>query len=358
MKDSIIYDTEIDHSKDTVYSKEIDLIGYNKNVLEFGCSTGFVSKLLMQRGCRITGIEMDENAAKKAEEYCEKVIVGDIDAMDLSKELGEQKFETALFGDILEHLKDPKRILIKTRDFLIEDGYIVISIPNIAHWSTRLELLGGNFDYQKLGIMDDSHLKFFTRKSITTLLEGSGYFVESIDFIKKDFDRIEIDHILKSKGFNDTETKKIFTLLNESDAEAYQYVIKASPSSEKKYLERLSGEKIALEKVIKEKDRCIAEKEKLISEKDIQIQELHEFIKNKENHLHNLETANQEKDVNINNIQLEIQKKDTHIHNLEETITEIKKKLNIMSESISWKLTSPIRYFHSKLAELTVLRKS
>ncbi len=316
MKDAGIYDTEIDYSRDTVYGKEIDLIGPNKKVLEFGCSTGFVSKILKQRGCRVTGIEMDENAAKKAGEYCEKVIVGDIDIMEIDKELGQEKFDAALFGDILEHLKDPKRILLKTRDFLVKDGYIVISIPNIAHWSTRLELLGGNFDYQKLGILDDSHLKFFTKKSIINLLEACGYFIEAIDFVKKDFDWAQIDYILKAKGFNDVEIKKISLMLNEPDAEAYQYVIKASPCSEHKYLEKISAENMSLEQEIKEKNIRIAEKEK-------QINELHEVLQNKDIHIKNLEKI--------------IQNQDAQIHNLETTMAEKNKKLDAIYSSLTWR---------------------
>lgn len=317
MKDSNIYDTEIDNTdKNTIYSKEIELIGFNKKVLEFGCSTGYVSSILKQRGCRVTGIEIDENAAKKAREYCEKVIVGDVDTIDLDKELKEKKFDVILFGDILEHLKDTKKILIKSKDFLTKDGYSVLSIPNVAHWSTRLELLGGNFDYQKLGILDDSHLRFFTKKSITNLLEASGYFIEIIDYVKQEFDAAKVEATLKMLG-GDVNLKKMSLILNEPDAEAYQYVIKASAFSEYKYIEKLSNDKIMLENEIKERKISLAEKDK-------QIDNLHVEIQNKDKYIHDLET------VNIQNNQ----------------------KINGIYGSISWKITFPFRYLHEKLIKL------
>jgi SAM-dependent methyltransferase len=279
MKDSNIYDIEVGSGKkDTVYRKELDLIGLNKNVLEFGCSTGYVSKLLKQNGCRVTGIETDDKAANKARAFCEKIIVGDLEVIEFDKELKGEKFDVALFGDVLEHLKDPRSILLKTKDILTKDGYLVISIPNIAHWSIRLELLCGNFDYQTLGILDDSHLRFFTRKSITNLLEACGYFMESIDYIKQEVDWIKVNQVLK---MNEIDCKKICLMLAEPEAEAYQYLMKASIRSEHQYLEKLSAE---------------------INEKNKQIQELHETIRSKENEISKLKTIIEENNRILNDI--------------------------------------------------------
>jgi 2-polyprenyl-3-methyl-5-hydroxy-6-metoxy-1,4-benzoquinol methylase len=176
MKESSVYEYEINlEDKNSTVVKQLDFIGFDKKVLEFGCSTGYVSKILKERGCAVTGIEIDEEAAKTAEAYCERVIVGDIETIDYNKQLSNEKFDVALFGDILEHLKNPKTILLKVKDFLKERGYIVLSIPNVAHWSTRLDLMCGKFNYQELGILDDTHLRFFTKKTITNLLELCGY---------------------------------------------------------------------------------------------------------------------------------------------------------------------------------------
>jgi 2-polyprenyl-3-methyl-5-hydroxy-6-metoxy-1,4-benzoquinol methylase len=109
MKESSRYEYEINlEDKNTTVVKQLNFIGINKKVLEFGCSTGYISKILKERGCAVTGIEIDEEAAKTAEAYCERVIIGDIETIDYNKQLGNEKFDVALFGDILEHLKYPK----------------------------------------------------------------------------------------------------------------------------------------------------------------------------------------------------------------------------------------------------------
>ncbi|MCX9073315.1 MAG: glycosyltransferase [Candidatus Methanoperedens sp.] len=360
MKDANIYDAEIDYcNKNTAYSKEIDLIGHNKRVLEFGCATGYVSKILEQRGCRVTGIEMDENAAKKASIYCEKIIIADIDIIELKEELKDNKFEVILFGDILEHLKNPKRILLQAKDFLSKDGYIVISIPNVAHWSIRMDLLFGNFDYQNLGLLDDSHLRFFTKKSIVSLLESCGYFIDSIDYSKQEVDWVKVDTVLKMKGFNEIDAKKILTMFNDMDAEAYQYVIKAVVCSEDKYLEKISSEKVLLEEKLKEKNISIAEKDKqieelheiiqtkeknthdleiTIAEKDKQIAEFHEIIQTKEKNTQDLEITIAEKDKQIVELHEIIQTKEKNTQDLEITIAERENKLDDIYSSTTWKV--------------------
>lgn len=167
---------DIDINSETTPAKLLKLVGTNKKVLECGCASGYVSKVLKERfNCTVTGIEIDPDAAKEAEKYCSRVIVGDLEAMNFSEELGEDKFDVITFGDVLEHLKDPGKVLTALRVFLKDDGYIVASIPNLAHISVVLELLNGNFDYRPLGLLDDTHLRFFTKKSILSLFRNAGY---------------------------------------------------------------------------------------------------------------------------------------------------------------------------------------
>ena len=317
IKDANNYGFEVNlNDKNHASTKGIELIGFNKKVLEFGCATGFISKILKDRGCTVIGIEIDKCAAKKAEDYCDRVIVGDLESLDFNESLGHEIFDVIYFGDVLEHLKDPKRILLGIKNFLSKDGYLVISVPNIAHWSTRLELFDGNFDYQTIGILDDSHLRFFTKKSITNLLESCGYFIEAIDYVEQ-FDRTIINNILKMKGFNEIESNKISLMLSQSDAEAFQFVIKASVCSEHKYLEKLSSEKKSLEQNIRDKNISIAEKDKQISE--------------------------------LQKLQNIVHEKDKLIQELEAIIADNNKRINGIYNSTSWKITSPLRYFHSKL---------
>jgi 2-polyprenyl-3-methyl-5-hydroxy-6-metoxy-1,4-benzoquinol methylase len=229
------YDSPIDlQNKNLSWTKEIEIIGYSKRVLEFGCHNGFVSKVLKERHCSITGIEIDRDAAEKAQAFCEEVIIGDVEEIDYEKVL-KDKYDVALFGDVLEHLKNPENILRKVQDFLKEDGFIVISVPNIAHWSIRLQLLKGNFDYVDLGILDETHLRFFTKKSLINLLERCGYFVDQIDYVKSN---VDWDCIFSVLG-NDMNANLI-AFFNTEEAEAFQYIIKASQRSTSNYLEKMN----------------------------------------------------------------------------------------------------------------------
>ena len=290
MKESSVYDYVINlEDKNSTVFKQLDFIGFDKKVLEFGCSTGYVSKILKERGCAVTGIEIDEEAAKTAEAYCERVIVGDIETIDYNKQLSNEKFDVALFGDILEHLKNPKTILLKVKDFLKEKGYIVISIPNIAHWSTRLDLLCGKFDYQELGILDDTHLRFFTKISIINLLESCGYYVSSIDGVRQDVDWVKVSTIMRLKGLNAADIKNFSSILNDPEAGVFQYVIKAIPSAESEYLKKISAENSSLEERILNLEGQITNISGQLDEKERQINELNAAVQGRIEHIQNFE---------------------------------------------------------------------
>src|SRR5262249_20965582 len=153
----------------------------SKRVLELGCATGYMSSVLRDQGCQVVAIEIDPEMAERARGYCERVIVGDLDAIDLSRELGDDRFDVVVAADVLEHLNDPSRVLSPLKPFLRPDGYLVASLPNIAHGSVRLSLLAGQFVYGQRGLLDRSHLRFFTRGSLEDLFEDAGFVIGSID---------------------------------------------------------------------------------------------------------------------------------------------------------------------------------
>lgn len=161
-----------------VHKKVIALTGYNKRVLDIGCSSGYMAQILKESyGCQVVGIEGDSTAAVAARAFCEQVIVGDIeDAKVLAAATG--KYDVIIMADILEHLKDPKQVLAKAREFLSPEGYILVSGPNIACWEIRKSLLLGRFRYEESGILDRTHLRFFTYDTWRELIVGSGYIIE------------------------------------------------------------------------------------------------------------------------------------------------------------------------------------
>jgi O-antigen biosynthesis protein len=172
--------TRFDDSPGSTHNLVVDLVPENSQVLEFGCATGYMSEVLVRRRrCRVTGIEIDAMAAAEARAYCERIIVGDAETLDLEEQLGENTYNAVLFADVLEHLRDPVVVLKRVRPFVAEGGAVIASIPNVAHISVRLALLGGEFRYRGLGLLDDTHLRFFTRASIVELFESAGFVVST-----------------------------------------------------------------------------------------------------------------------------------------------------------------------------------
>jgi 2-polyprenyl-3-methyl-5-hydroxy-6-metoxy-1,4-benzoquinol methylase len=162
------------------HAKLVAAVGTGKRVLDVGCSSGYLAQPLAARGNTIVGIELDADAARAAEEFCEHVLVGDIETMDLPLE--PASFDVVLCGDVVEHLRDPVAALGRLRPLLVPGGRLVVSTPNVANWAIRLSLLGGRWRYTDRGILDRSHTYLFTRASLRDALEAAGYRVERIDF--------------------------------------------------------------------------------------------------------------------------------------------------------------------------------
>src|SRR5437764_5759510 len=130
-----------------------------------------------RRGAAVVGGELNAEAAQLAAPYTERLLVGDAEELDLEAELGGDRFEAIVFADVLEHLRDPAALLRRVRPLVAENGVVIASIPNVAHASVRLALLGGSFRYREEGLLDETHLRFFTREGVQDLFESSGYLI-------------------------------------------------------------------------------------------------------------------------------------------------------------------------------------
>jgi len=151
------------------------LVENDRRVLDVGCATGRLGeKLSLEKRCYVVGLEIDPVMGEIARKRCASVIVGDIEELD-DLPFPEGFFDVIVFADSLEHMRDPLKVLRNTRRFLGNQGCLIASIPNIALIVTRLGLLLGKFDYEDYGVMDKNHLRFFTLKTATELLERAGY---------------------------------------------------------------------------------------------------------------------------------------------------------------------------------------
>lgn len=162
------------------HAKLLDAVGTGKRVLELGCSSGYLAKPLRERGNTIVGVELDAEAAREAEQWCERVIVGDLETAPLPLE--PASFDVLLCGDVIEHLRDPVAVLARLRPLLKPGGRLVLSTPNIANWAMRLSLLAGRWRYTDRGFLDHTHVHFFTRATLVEAVQDAGYRVERVDF--------------------------------------------------------------------------------------------------------------------------------------------------------------------------------
>jgi 2-polyprenyl-3-methyl-5-hydroxy-6-metoxy-1,4-benzoquinol methylase len=178
---SFRYDLEVDVNSNSHQARIVRLVGTGKRVLELGCATGYMSRVLRDRRCQIVAVEIDGKAAELAAAFCERVLVGDLDQLDLVQELGEDRFDVVLAADVLEHLKDPLAVLRAVKKVLKPDGYLLASIPNVAHGSVRLALLSGRFPYSETGLLDHTHLRFYSRETMEKLFEGAGYAIVHLE---------------------------------------------------------------------------------------------------------------------------------------------------------------------------------
>ena len=224
--DALRYEATVDLSEtNTARTQLVLMSGENKKVLEVGPATGYITKALRDRGCRVTGLEIDPAAAEVSGEIAERIIVGDIEAMDLEETFGDERFDVVMYGDVLEHLVDPAGTLVKTKSILAPGARVVASIPNVAHASVRLALLTGQFRYRPDGLLDRTHLRFFTRESIHSLFKTAGYDIEEIRASTTGPFGTEMG--LRAEDFPPRLVDAVTSL---PDADAYQFILTAKPA--------------------------------------------------------------------------------------------------------------------------------
>lgn len=150
-------------------------------ILDIGCAAGQLAGTL--RATRpsvkleIVGIEVSPEAAKAAAATVDTVILGNIESIPLEF---EKYFDCVILGDVLEHLVDPWSAVRKVEMLVRNSGTVIASIPNVQNWRVIVDLIRGRWEYREFGIMDSTHLRFFTKKAIHALFIGSGLLVTQI----------------------------------------------------------------------------------------------------------------------------------------------------------------------------------
>ncbi|QDU09835.1 glycosyltransferase [Gimesia aquarii] len=200
-----------------------------KRILDIGCGTGRLGEGLKERQkCHVTGIELDETAANQTKKRLDKVVIQNV--ADVDFHFPENQFDCIVCADILEHLREPGDLLKKIRSWLSSDGSLVISIPNVRHHSVITSLLAGNWTYESAGLLDDDHVRFFTRREMEKLLFRTGFNVDQIQSVcgPGDEDRKQSGDVrqlnisgLQVTAKTEAEANEFFT---------YQYLLRAVPA--------------------------------------------------------------------------------------------------------------------------------
>lgn len=172
---------------------QLAMIPANSRLLEIGCATGYMSEYLsLQKGCLITGVEIDPDQAQLAKNKCLTVINGAIDTEDVQTKLSDLidkqgHFDVVFMSQVIEHLAEPEQVLRKVHEWLTPEGYLIISSCNIAHWRARLRLLAGKWQYEEYGLFDRGHLRFFTFQSFEKMLDRCGFIITESAHTFEDF---------------------------------------------------------------------------------------------------------------------------------------------------------------------------
>lgn len=219
----------------------LQMVGFNKRVLETGCASGHMSALLSAQGCSVVGMEIESSIVEPALEWLERAVIGDLEDPSIWSELDGESFDVILFGDVLEHLKDPLPALREAAQHLAPAGVVIISVPNISHADVKVALIKGTFPYSESGLLDRTHISFFTKESLVELVREAGLAVVEITRITVPVFSTEI-----GVSRDDIDDATLSAVTNDREAETYQFVVKAVRDDSEHSLNMLSADLIEL----------------------------------------------------------------------------------------------------------------
>jgi 2-polyprenyl-3-methyl-5-hydroxy-6-metoxy-1,4-benzoquinol methylase len=154
----------------------LERVRANTRVLEFGPAYGRMTQYLFeQKSCSVYCVELDAAAAGSCRHFCEQILIGNIESYEWLETFKTLQFDHIIFADVLEHLYNPWKVLDSCKSLLKPDGSIIISIPNTSHNAIILNLMQDNFNYYPTGLLDNTHIRFFTKSSLDKMVYDSGY---------------------------------------------------------------------------------------------------------------------------------------------------------------------------------------
>jgi GT2 family glycosyltransferase/2-polyprenyl-3-methyl-5-hydroxy-6-metoxy-1,4-benzoquinol methylase len=202
------------------------LVSPKSTVLDLGAATGALGTWLGERrGCTVDGVEANPEAAAIARPHYRKLLQLDLETARLAEHLPAHAYDAIICADVLEHLRDPGEVLAQLHGLLAPGGRLLISIPNVGYAGIVAGLLAGEFEYRPTGLLDATHLRFFTRRSLLRLLQEYGFGALEVRPLQ-----VEVrDTEFRDGAFEKLPARTSLALLDAPDALSYQFIVVAAP---------------------------------------------------------------------------------------------------------------------------------
>jgi 2-polyprenyl-3-methyl-5-hydroxy-6-metoxy-1,4-benzoquinol methylase len=342
------YAHEIDPNGGSAAAVLARMVEPGQRVLELGTGPGTVTRILHDKGCKVTGVEMDPDTLATCAPFCERTLQANLEDPLWWQPLEGEKFEFIICADVLEHLRDPRPLLEKLPVFLTEGGCVLMSLPNASHLTILASLLGGRFPYQKNGLLDNTHLKFYGREDLDALLRECGFLWQQWHTVQVDPAQAEL-----KQYWNDLEeSDREFLKARCSDGMVYQHVVRAFPTSVAGHLNKLQKDLMELEQSHRDevarmiqqfetsRNTWLTEKESLAELSRLALQVSEETFNAQLNAIIEVEK----------NTHLTLDWTVDQLNNHKQSVQELLAEIQALKTSTSWRMTEPLRALLRKIS--------
>jgi 2-polyprenyl-3-methyl-5-hydroxy-6-metoxy-1,4-benzoquinol methylase len=342
------YAHEIDPNGGSAAAVLARMVEPGQRVLELGTGPGTVTRILHDKGCKVTGVEMDPDTLATCAPFCDRTLQANLEDPLWWQQLEGEKFEVIICADVLEHLRDPKPLLEKLPVFLMEGGCVLMSLPNASHLTIVASLLGGRFPYQKNGLLDNTHLKFYGREDLDALLRECGFLWQHWHTVQVDPSQAELKQYWNDLEESDQE----FLKARCADGMVYQHVVRAFPTSAAGHLNKLQKDLLELEQshraeVSRMYEKFESEKQAWLEEQASVADRTKAEAKQKELEFNSQMNSLLEVQENTQNT---LAWTEGQLDNHKESMQELTTEILSLKTSTSWRMTEPLRALLRKIS--------
>ncbi len=369
------YDFLEDMNPETSHGMLLSQIQAGSAVLECGCASGYMTKFLKEQlHCSVYIVEYDQSAFDHAIPYAAEGFCGDLMEDAWYRKLSSRQFDYIILADVLEHLTDPLAVLKRAVSLLKDDGTVLVSVPNIGHNDVVVKLLGGNWDYTKTGLLDDSHVHFWGMNNLETFFQQAG-----LRITVKDGTTVPTMHTEQFAKQPFPADDRVFALLKDRpEGEIYQFILTLQKESyaaaqDIQVTDRLSGKGTAfwgaasvqemLAKVVADRDRHIAEQNVLLETTMHNYRQLEEAYRNDMANMQQQATQLEEQvsvwmtrkaalDADLANYRTRYMQMFAQNHELQNELAAAQANYQAISNAFFWKISKPLRMLSNGIKQL------